>query len=344
MAKRILLALSHSIEEHDQLRLLHGLGYEVASIGGYINPAAPHDPKRPALDIPCVERVKDAIDRIGADDNLRAAQSDIPAVILDWLGDDGIIIYHHYLERLFGQWNTPGFREWREGGGRVVWRTVGQSVAENELRAQPFVADGLEVVRYSPHERSIPNFAGENALIRFYKDPVEWCGWTGERECIINITQHLAQRDPWTNYGFWRAATAGLPAEVLGPGSEEIGGLGQMSYEVMKDALRIARCYLYTGTQPASYTLGLLEALMTGIPVVSIGSAHMNVFPYGDDLFEGLDITRLGSNDPSECRKLLRGLLADHELAKRVSQHQQFRARQTFGIEPVGRAWANFLG
>ena len=49
----ILLLLAHSIEEHDQLRLLSGLGYDVFSIGGYIDPAHPHDPKRPALpDVP----------------------------------------------------------------------------------------------------------------------------------------------------------------------------------------------------------------------------------------------------------------------------------------------------
>jgi hypothetical protein len=44
---RILLCLSHSIEEYDQLRLLHSLGHEVASIGGYIDPANPHVDIRP---------------------------------------------------------------------------------------------------------------------------------------------------------------------------------------------------------------------------------------------------------------------------------------------------------
>lgn len=342
MAKRVLLCLSHSIEEHDQLRLLHGLGYEVASIGGYINPAEPHDPKRPALDIPQVDAVRVAVDGLGTEDNLFAAQSCIPEDILEWLGSDGVIVYHHYLRRLFMQWDH--LKDWRSAGGRVVWRTVGQSVEDNEREAAPYRADGLEIVRYSPKEEAIPGYAGSDALIRFYKDENEWSGWTGEKGCVINITQHLAQRDPWTNYGFWKLATDGVPAEVLGPGSEEIGGLGQMEFEMMKKALRIARCYLYTGTQPASYTLGLLEALMTGIPVVSIGPAHMQVFPYGADLFEGLDLCGIGSDDPTECRNLVRGLLADHELARRVSQHQQHRTRATFGMEPVGRSWASFLG
>lgn len=340
--KRVLLCLSHSIEEHDQLRLLSSLGYEVASIGGYIDPANPHDPKRPALDIPCVSAVKEAVDRLGTADNLTSAQECIPEGVLDWLGRDGIIVYHHYLDRLYGQWDH--LADWRSGGGRVVWRTVGQSVENNERDGARYRADGLEIVRYSPKERNIPGYAGEDALIRFYKDADEWHGWTGEKPTVINITQHLKQRDPWTNYGYWQAATQGLSALALGPGSEEIGGLGQMPLDVMKQALQSARAYLYTGTQPASYTLGLLEALMTGIPVVSITPEYMQIFPYGPHLFEGADLALLSYSDPQEARTSIRALLHDYELAERISQHQRHRAMLTFGMDVVGQAWSDFLG
>lgn len=342
MARRVLLCLSHSIEEYDQLRLLHSLGYEVASVGGYIDPAHPHDPKRPALDIPQVDVVREAIDALGTEDNLGAAQARIPEAVLEWLGSDGTIIYHHYLERLFGQWDY--LRDWRSGGGEVVWRTVGQSVEANERRAAPFFQDGLRIVRYSPKERNIPSFAGESALIRFYKDEDEWGGWVGGSGQVINITQHMLQRESFCNYGFWKTATTALPATPLGPGSEAIGGPGEMSFEDMKKWLTDGRVYLYTGTQPASYTLGLLEAMMTGIPVVSIGPKWMTHFPYGPGMFEGHELTGVWSDDPTKARAMLTGLLEDDALAAQVSQHQQFRTRQMFGRKPVGRAWAEFLG
>ena len=158
----------------------------------------------------------------------------------------------------------------------MIWRTVGQSAEGNEAAAQPFRADGMEIVRYSPCEVNIPNYAGSDALIRFYKDPAEWHGWTGIWPGVINITQHLRQRDPYTNWGFWEAATGDANRMALGPGSEVIGGPGELSFEAMQGWLRKSRAYLYTGTQPASYTLGLIEAMMTGIPVVSIGPSHMN--------------------------------------------------------------------
>mgnify|MGYP001583618444 CR=1 FL=1 len=98
MSRRILICLSHSIEEHDQLDLLSSLGYEVASIGGYIDPEHPHDPKRPPLpNVPYFPEVREAVDLIRSDDNLGAAQSRIPEPLLDWLGKDGTLIFHHQL-------------------------------------------------------------------------------------------------------------------------------------------------------------------------------------------------------------------------------------------------------
>lgn len=347
----ILLCLSHSIEEHDQLKLLSGLGYAVASIGGYIDPRHPHDPKRPALDIDVIPEIKAAVDGLGTSDNLGAAQSNLPPAVLDWAD---VIIYHHYLPRLYGQW--PTIRRWLDGRSnrRVLWRTVGQSVEGNEREAQPFHDDGLEIVRYSPKERNIPGFAGEDALIRFYKDPAEWSGWNGEDQVVLNISQHHEEphsRDEFLNWGFWEKATDGLPAVFAGPHTEKIGGLGQLSLDDMKALLRRSRVYLYTGTQPASYTLGLIEAMMTGIPVVSIGPSWMKVFPYGPELFEGHEIAGVYGADPGVARLLLNDLLNNAPLADTgqgcldyLAPLVRQRAVGLFGIETVGAAWKAFLG
>lgn len=342
---RVLLCLSHSIEEYDQLRLLSGLGYEVASIGGYIDPRAPHDPKRPALpEVPFHPEVKAAVDAIGSEDNLGAAQSRIPDGVLEWLGDDGVIIYHHYLARLFGQWDR--IRDWKAGspGRRVVWRTVGQSVAANEAEAAPFRADGLEIVRYSPRERNIPGYAGEDALIRFYKDPDDYGGWTGDGLYVLGFGQHYVQRDPWTNYRYFAAATEALPTRIIGPGSEVAGGPGELPFDDLRAELRAARVLLYTGTQPASYTLGLIEAMMTGTPVVSIGPSWFDAFPYGPDLFEGHQIAGGAYVIPADAKRRLMEILVDPHAAARASARMRQRALELFGPERVGAAWREFLG
>lgn len=341
MAERVLLILSHSIEEHDQLKLLSSLGYEVFSLGGYINPHAPHDPKRPALpEVPYYPELQEAVDRLASGDNIGNAASWIPDQILAWLGNDGVIICHHYLERIYGQWDH--LKDW---GGRVVWRTVGQSTTENEQRAAPFHADGLEIVRYSPKEMNIPQYAGADALIRFYKDPAEWYGWTGDETFVTNITQDIVRRAQWCNLDFYRAATHGVATRPAGPGSEKLpGGLGELELAEMKDLLRRARAYIYTGTQPASYTLGLIEAMMTGTPVYSIGPSHMKIFSYGHELFEGHELAGMWDDDPEVLRDGLAVTLQDMDLAREISQHQRHRALHYFGVDKVGADWKEFLG
>lgn len=350
--RRILLILSHSIEEYDQLRLLSEIGHEVSSLGGYIDPAQPHDTVRPALNVPLVRTVKDAVDALGQQghtDTLQAAKEHIPDAVLEWADT---IIQHHYLHTLYRQW--PRLRDWLRGDPyrRVIWRTVGQSVDGNEHDAAPFRAEGLEIVRYSPKERNIPGYAGEDALIRFYKDPDEWYGWTGEQAVVGNVTQGLKQRDDsaqggadWTNYGFWQAATEGLPTLPAGPGSEAIGGLGSLSYDEMRAYLRRIRCYLYTGTQPASYTLGLIEAMMTGVPIVSIGPAHMTLFPYVPQMFEAHELgLKWSADDPSEANGQLRWALDHYHACEEMAFMQRKAAIELFGIDTIREQWAAYLG
>jgi hypothetical protein len=332
----IVLLLAHSIEEHDQLRLLSELGYDVFSIGGYINPGSPHDPKRPPLpEVPYHPELQAVVDGLGTPDNLDAAKRHIPDEIIDWAD---VIICHHFEHTwLVPQWDRIKHK-------RVIWRTVGQSVEGNEAMMAPLRREGLQIVRYSPKERNIPGYAGEDALIRFYKDPDEWCGWTGTEPVVINITQHLRQREPYTNWGFWEEATRGLPRHALGPGSEAIGGPGELTYPQMKNLLKWSRAYLYTGTQPASYTLGLIEAMMTGIPVVSIGPEWMRVFPYGPLLFEGHEIAGSAFNDPYVAGMAVQDLLNDHAAAMIASDQTRARAIELFGKDKIAAEWKAFLG
>ena len=331
MTKRIVLCLSHSIEEHDMVKLLSSLGYDVFSIGGYIDPRSPHDAKRPALpEVPFHPDLKAAVDALGTDDNLGSAQARIPDAVLDWAD---AIIFHHYLDtRLFPQWERVRHK-------RVIWRTVGQSVEYNERLAQQFREDGLQIVRYSPKERNIPGYAGEDALIRFYKDPADYGGWTGEGEYVLGFGQHYVQRDPWTNYRFFKEATKGLQTRIIGPGSEIVGGPGEVSFDELRAELRKARCYLYTGTQPASYTLGLIEAMMTGTPVVSMGPKWFDIFP-GHDTFEGREIAFRGSDDPKAVRQTLAALLTYPD----PNPPERARAIDLFGIDTIGSQWRAFLG
>ena len=365
----ILLLTAHDIAEFDDLRMLTDLGANVFSIGAYTDPSQ-GSAMRPPLDVPaypelaqrCIEqREKHAADPMqflafGQIHNVVDwAKADLHQDIIDWAD---VIICHHYLESWIArQWDRIRHK-------RVIWRTCGQSnVMLEHVMSQ---LDGLEIIRYSPKEQpafeAMGHFAGQDALIRFGKYPEDYPAWipTGtmqfaERNAwteyedhgkfvgpyIGNVTQNMAGRGEHCGLSFWLAATEGLPARPAGPHSELLpGGVGALSYDEMREYLRRCRAYLYTGTQPASYTLGLIEAMMTGVPVVSMGPKSWWV----PDLFEGCEITARCSDDPRMAATHLRWILDDDAHARSLSEWTRREALDLFGIANVAPQWAAYLG
>lgn len=349
----LLLLASHAVAEFDDVRMFTDLGYDVFAPGGYEVPSRSGEGIRPPL--PDARHHPELVDRLnevraanpGRPDLIDPGKALLHADIIDWAD---VIIVHHFPERwIVGQWDRIQHK-------RVIWRTCGQSDPRLEREMARFASEGMQIVRYSPAERryfeSVGSFAGEDALIRFGKYPDDYGPWTGEWPGVINITQDLYKRGDACGYGFWRDATAGLArwspdgpeppwALPIGKGSEEIGGIGAVSYPDMLDWLRKARVYLYTGTTPASYTLGLIEAMLSGVPVVSIGPGAWNG---PDALFEGHEIVPdavLWHDDPSAARTAVSALLDDPaEWSCLIRQ----RAIDLFDIATVGPQWREFLG
>jgi len=342
----VLLLTSHAIAEHDDLLMFTRMGVPCYSIGGAYDetpfegkrPPVPDAPRFPELEA-ATQRQRERKQREHGDPGplIDWGKAVLAPEVIDWA--DAIIV-HHFPEYWIGQaW--PRIRE-----KRVIWRTCGQSDPTLEHRMTPLTRQGLQVVRYSPKEREAFTrwgaFAGEDAMIRFGKDPDEWTGWTGEGRWVGNLTQHMKQRGDACGYPFWAAATRGLPVRPAGPGSEEIGGVGPLDYEAMKQYLRDCRVYLYTGTRPASYTLGLIEAMMTGTPVVSMGPGAFQP----SALYEWMG-TEAGSHldDPAKARETLAWYLErpDEDVA-RASRLTRQRAIELFGLDGVMAQWAEFLG
>ena len=118
------------------------------------------------------------------------------------------------------------------------------------------------------------------------------------------------------------------------------GGIGELDYAEMREYLRRTRVYLYTGTRPASYTLGMIEALMTGTPVVYMGREPFGCGDLHD--FWGSDGP---FNDPHAARVTLQAHLSrpTDELAA-VSRLTRERAILLYGLDTIIPQWRDFLG
>lgn len=349
---KILYLSVHEILEYDELKLFSELGHECFSLGAYTQPGGEEHRKRPPLELPYNPHFIEL-----------ALQYDRRLMHHDMLdGIDAVIVMHEpsFLGRVkgahdwnpdLGEGNWPLFREYIKGGGRVIWRSIGQSIPRVEQAIAEFRADGLEIVRYSPTEQTIKDYAGSDAIIRFYKDPDEFKDWNGDRRQVINFTQSLKERATHTGYELIKNVFDGLPARVYGPGNDDLGLLsgGLLTYEQQLAAYRDARVFFYHGTYPASYTLTFMEALMTGTPVVAVGPRHGNGLMFPDQsVYEIPSIINDGvngycSDDPVELKARIQELLGDHKKAAAMSAFGRQTAIELFGKNKIRAEWQAYL-
>lgn len=331
---KLLYLSCHSILEHDELSLFTELGIDYFSLGSYVIPSNPSDKIRPPIQYYPETWLSSPI----------PPRDDIPKSFID--NFDAIMIMH------IPEWIIDNWEKFKHK--KVIWRTIGQSTPSVEAKLAQLRKDGLRVVRYSPMERKLNNYIGEDAIIRFYKDPNEFRGWVGAGNEVVTFAQSMKKRGDFCHFNLFERAVAGFNGSLYGNGNEDCGDLskGYRTYEEMKQKMRDARIYFYTGTQPASYTLSFIEAWMTGVPIVAIGSnlwgdlnqsLHIN-----DDLYEIPQLITNGvngfySDDMNELRRYISHLLDDYRSAKRIGEMGREEAIKTFGKESVKLAWKNFF-
>lgn len=333
---KILYISCHEVLEHDELSLLTELGHEVFSLNGaYMDPTGHITLLRPGIGegTPLNEElIKEAI---------TFPRTEIPATFLDKFD---LTIVMHIPDIITRNWKNFKNRN-------VIWRTIGQSLSNTESMLSGPRSQGLKIVRYSPTERNIPGYIGDDAVIRFYKDPNEFGNWNGTDLKAVNFTQSLLGRRYFCGYDSLMAIGNGFPFKVYGPGNEDLGEWngGRLGYEYMKGQLRDARAYLYAGTWPASYTLSFMEAWMTGTPIISVGKElwkhrdHANL-----DLFEVPDLIENGvtgfvTDDIPTAKNYLKMLLENPTLANKVSEAGRKQAIEIFGKPTLKQQWKEYL-
>jgi len=342
---KILYLSCHSILEYDEVRMLHELGHEVFSPGAYVEPRNPGDTSlRPG--IPGLVYDPDMVEMWNKHEALHPAVNGKSYLHLSphIIDKFDIVLVMHYPEFILNNWEAMKHK-------RVIWRTIGQSVASTEASLAKKRYEGLEIVRYSPNECYIPGFIGQDALIRFYKDPAEFCGWTGEKKRVITFAQSMQDRDAACNFRFFEETTRGYDRGLYGPGNEKSGpwATGKVPFEQLHEEMRTNRVYFYTGTHPASYTLNFMEARMTGIPIVAIGPLHGNAEHWRNhNLYEVSDLITHGvngfvSDDSTELRQWIDLLLNDDDFARVISVQGRTEAIRHFGKEMISGAWEAYL-
>jgi len=345
---KLLYLSAHSILEHDEVKLFHELGHKIFSPGAYVEPANVGDASlRPS--IPGLVYDPDIVEQWHKLASKYPSEDTKDHLTKEFVDNFDAVIVMHLPRWVSGNWAAMKHK-------RVIWRTIGQSITSTEQQMKPYKNQGMQIVRYSPMERNIPGYIGEDALIRFYKDPNVYCGWTGEKQQVITFGQSMRSRDTACNFSFFEQITRIFPRKLFGPGNENAEEVapgitgGKLSYEDQIYQLRDNRVYFYTGTHPASYTLNFIESLMAGAPIVAIGPSKGNAAYFrGHNLYEIPHIIKnyyngFMSDNPAELRAFISQLLGNINTARLISANGRATAIKLFGRETIAKQWTEFLG
>lgn len=344
---RLLYLSCHSVLEYDEVKLFTELGIDVFSPGAYVCPQNPGDNSmRPPLE----SLEYDPVDvqmwhDLGAPNKERLTKEFVDRF-------DAVMIMH------IPDWVSVNWEAMKHK--IVIWRTIGQALPHQELMLQKYRKQGMRVVRYSPRERVLKHYCGEDAVIRFYKDPEEFKEWSGHNKRIITICQAMKERRTHCCYDIFMQITEPFDRALFGPKNEDAGEVakGTLSFDELKAELRSNRAYFAPGTHPASYTLNFIEAWMTGIPVLAVGPYHGNA-PFhsrpakvGDPdhncLYEVPDLIMHGhsgfcTDHLAELQDAIKQLLDNYDLARQISTTGRRMAIAHFGKEGIKQQWSDFF-
>jgi glycosyltransferase involved in cell wall biosynthesis len=339
---KILYLSCHVVLEFDELRILNQLGHDVTVIGGYLDPKNPHVNTRPPLNIETNKEREQKIHRLFEYNKnkgipIENCSNTLTKEVVD---DYDCIIVMHKMDWVEKNWDIIKNKI-------VILRTIGQNLKNNELSIKPYIEKGLKVLRYSPKERELNSYAGEHGLIRFLKYKSDFKERKNEKKCVITFGQNISERKNWCGSSVIETVSKRLPFKLYGPKNESyLFNGGKLSYDNQLDEYAKNSCYLYTGTFPALYTLNFIEAMLAGIPIVSVGKKLSQTFvePYPFEVPYILDeINGYYLDDVDSIVNTLNILLEDNDINEQISNNQIELADNLFSVEKNINKWNDFL-
>ncbi len=147
----------------------------------------------------------------------------------------------------------------------------------------------------------------------------------------IVVINNLAPRGRRLGADVFLRVRTEVPLDLVGIGSREVGGLGELSLTDLPPFEARYR-FFFNPIRYTSLGLAVCEAMALGLPVVGLATAEMaTVVENGVSGYVDTDVRKLVD--------AMRWLLADPEGARRLGEGARRRARDRFGIERFAGDW-----
>lgn len=160
----------------------------------------------------------------------------------------------------------------------------------------------------------------------------EYHGYTGEVARVLRVGNTLQERTLMFDVPFQERVCAGLPNQVLGDNPGMAHSAPAADHADLMHHYRTLRCMLHVTREAYEdgYNLAMLEAMATGMPVVSLANAT-------SPITDGVD--GYTSYDVEVLRARLEALLADPDLAREIGARGRETVASKFPISDFTARW-----
>jgi 2-polyprenyl-3-methyl-5-hydroxy-6-metoxy-1,4-benzoquinol methylase len=168
-------------------------------------------------------------------------------------------------------------------------------------------------------------------------DTADYGGWRGDIHKVLRVGNFLMERDIMLGYSVQGRLLKGLPSTVLGLNPNITDSYVPKSWEEFKNFMRGHRVYLNTTIHSFEdgYNLAMLEAMATGMPVVSIANPSSPIKN---------GINGYVSPDENYLRGKIVELLGRGALVESLGRKAIETVMDKFPIERFVRDWRRVIG
>ncbi|HEX2063392.1 MAG TPA: glycosyltransferase [Acidimicrobiales bacterium] len=159
--------------------------------------------------------------------------------------------------------------------------------------------------------------------------------YTGELDRGVVAVNHLARRGRRLGADVFEEVRRQVPLDLVGMGSEEAGGIGEVPPPELPAFLGRYR-FLFNPIRYTSLGLAVLEGMTVGVPVVGLATTEMvTAVENGISGWVHTDVEWLVAR--------MRDLLGDRDEAARLGRGAREAALRRFSIERFSRDWIAVL-
>ena len=226
----------------------------------------------------------------------------------------------------------------------TVWHFHGQQHQGYSSAIQYILGHSGRVVAYCQQEADLfPTF--KLPVIHFGKDSDEWYGWRGDEDSVLYMANSLAQRAEACHLSVFEKSI--LPSRwwLGGDNNQQFGSRARrFSFDELKEQMKRSRLFFNLGTVPACYTLSVVEAAMTGMPIITTWYDHPEVCGlYAvPDLF-GKGCIVLNSPSSKHMERLLSGGWLNRRKIMQMSMEARKVAVNRFSNHVIDPQWDRFI-